>query len=83
MADSIIETDKQRERRIYRVTILGSVVNVVLLAFKFLAGVLGHSAAMIADAVHSLSDFLTDIVVLVFIKISNRPAAHDHDYGHG
>lgn len=82
-SDTIIETDKQRERRIYRVTILGSVVNVVLLAFKFLAGVLGHSAAMIADAVHSLSDFLTDIVVLVFIKISNRPADHDHDYGHG
>lgn len=55
----------------------------VLLVFKFLAGVLGHSAAMITDAVHSLSDFLTDIVVLVFIKISNRHIDHDHGYGYG
>ena len=47
------ETDKQRERSIYRVTIMGGVVNMLLLVFKFLAGVLGHSAAMIADAVHS------------------------------
>ena len=83
MTDMITETDKQRERSIYRVTIMGGVVNMLLLTFKFLAGVLGHSAAMIADAVHSLSDFLTDMVVLVFIKISNRPADHDHDYGHG
>lgn len=73
----------ERERKIYRVTILGSVVNVALLAFKFIAGILGHSAAMIADAVHSLSDFLTDIVVLVFIKISSKPQDEDHDYGHG
>ena len=72
-----------REQKIYRVTILGSIVNVILLAFKFIAGVLGHSAAMIADAVHSLSDFLTDIVVLVFVKISTRPADKDHEYGHG
>lgn len=73
----------EREKKIYRVTILGSIVNVLLLAFKFIAGVLGHSAAMIADAVHSLSDFLTDIVVLVFVRISNKPQDEDHDYGHG
>lgn len=76
-------TDKQREHAIYRVTIFGGIINMVLLVFKFLAGVLGHSSAMIADAVHSFSDFLTDIVVLVFVKISNRPADHDHAYGHG
>lgn len=76
-------TNRQRERSIYNITLLGGVINIILLLFKFLAGVLGHSAAMIADAVHSLSDFLTDIVVLVFVKISNRPADHDHDYGHG
>ena len=60
----------KREQKIYRVTILGSIVNVLLLIFKFTAGVLGHSAAMIADAVHSLSDFLTDLVVLAFVRIS-------------
>lgn len=74
---------KERERKIYRVTLMGSVVNVVLLVFKFVAGILGGSAAMIADAVHSLSDFLTDIVVIVFVRISSKPQDDDHDYGHG
>ena len=73
----------EREKKIYKVTLMGSIVNVMLLAFKFIAGILGHSAAMIADAVHSLSDFLTDIVVLVFVKISAKPQDEDHDYGHG
>lgn len=74
---------ENRERRIYKVTLLGSIVNLLLLVAKFVAGILGHSAAMIADAVHSLSDFLTDIIVIVFVKISNRPADEGHDYGHG
>ena len=73
----------ERERRINRVTLAGSVVNVLLLAFKFVAGIVGGSAAMIADAVHSLTDFVTDIIVFVFVKIGNKPADHDHDYGHG
>jgi len=72
-----------RDHRIYRVTLTGSIVNMILLIMKFVAGVLGHSAAMIADAVHSLSDFLTDIVVLAFVKLSSKPADEDHDYGHG
>lgn len=55
----------------------------VLVLFKFVAGILGHSAAMVADAVHSLSDFLTDIIVLVFVRISNKPTDKSHDYGHG
>lgn len=74
---------KEREKRIYRVTLMGSVVNVILLVFKFIAGILGGSAAMIADAVHSLSDFLTDIVVIAFVRISSKPEDVDHDYGHG
>ena len=74
---------KARERSIYRVTLAGSLINVALLIFKFAAGILGHSAAMIADAVHSLSDFLTDIVVLVFVHISGKPQDAGHDYGHG
>ena len=72
-----------REKEIYRVTIAGTVVNVLLTVFKFVAGVLGASAAMIADAVHSLSDLLTDFVVLLFVKLSSRPADSDHPYGHG
>lgn len=55
----------------------------VLLVTKFVAGILGNSAAMVADAVHSLSDFVTDIVVLAFVKLSSKPADNDHDYGHG
>lgn len=62
---------------------MGSVGNLVLLIFKLIAGVLGHSSAMIADAVHSLSDFVTDIVVLIFVRISVKPQDASHDYGHG
>ncbi|MBO7469548.1 MAG: cation transporter [Bacteroidales bacterium] len=72
-----------RTREIFKVTIIGSVVNVLLLVLKFVAGVLGHSSAMVADAVHSLSDFLTDIVVLVFVTISGKPNDKKHEYGHG
>ena len=73
----------ERERQIYKVTLAGSVGNALLVAFKFVAGLAGHSAAMVADAVHSLSDFITDIVVLVFVGISARPQDRSHDYGHG
>lgn len=72
-----------REQKIYRVTLIGGITNIILLLAKFTAGILGNSAAMVADAVHSLSDFLTDIVVLAFVRLSNKPADKDHDYGHG
>ena len=64
-------------------TLIGGAVNVLLLLIKFVAGIVGHSAAMVADAVHSLSDFLTDIVVLMFVRISGKPKDKSHDYGHG
>ena len=73
----------EREKAIYQVTWAGSFVNFLLVISKFIAGILGHSAAMIADAVHSLSDFATDIVVLIFTRISNKPQDKNHDYGHG
>ena len=73
----------ERNREIYRVTLIGGIANVVLLIFKFVAGILGHSAAMVADAVHSLSDFVTDVIVLVFVHISGKPQDRSHDYGHG
>lgn len=71
------------EKEVYRVTLAGSAINAGLVLFKLVAGFLGNSAAMIADGVHSLSDFLTDIVVIVFVRISNKPQDKDHDYGHG
>lgn len=73
----------KREDEIARVTLAGSVVNLLLVGVKAFAGVAGHSAAMVSDAVHSLSDFITDIVVLVFVRVSARPQDEDHDYGHG
>ena len=72
-----------REKEIYKVTLVGSAGNLVLLSLKFVAGVLGRSSAMIADAVHSLSDFFTDIIVLLFVKVSAKPQDASHDYGHG
>lgn len=65
------------------VTLVGSVVNIILTVFKIFAGVLGRSTAMIADGIHSLSDLLCDIVVIVFVKISAKGRDKDHDYGHG
>ena len=73
----------ERDKDIYKVTLTGGAVNVILLVFKFVAGILGHSAAMIADAVHSLSDFITDLIVLIFVHISGKPQDKSHDYGHG
>ena len=73
----------KREDEIARVTLVGSVVNLLLVGLKAVAGVAGHSAAMVSDAVHSLSDFVTDIVVLIFVRVSARPQDDDHDYGHG
>lgn len=72
-----------RMKEVYRVTIWGSIINVVLLILKFAAGILGHSAAMIADAIHSLTDFATDAVVLVCVTLGSKPVDKSHDYGHG
>ena len=73
----------ERQGEIYRVTLWGGAMNALLLVFKFVAGIMGHSAAMVADAVHSLSDFVTDVIVLVFVHISGKPKDKSHDYGHG
>ncbi|MDY4850476.1 MAG: cation diffusion facilitator family transporter [Paludibacteraceae bacterium] len=80
-----MKTNKQetREQAIYKVTWIGFFVNVLLSVGKLIAGFVGHSGAMIADGVHSVSDFATDIVVLLFVRISAKPKDEDHDYGHG
>lgn len=72
-----------REKEIYKATLVGCAGNVALLTFKFMAGIVGNSSAMVADAIHSLSDFVTDIVILVFVSISAKPQDQSHDYGHG
>ena len=72
-----------RTNKITFVTLVGSVVNALLTAFKIVAGIIGHSAAMVADGVHSLSDLLSDVVVLVFVRISGKGRDKNHDYGHG
>lgn len=72
-----------RERKIYKVTAVGSVVNVLLTAFKFVAGIVGRSSAVLADAVHSLSDLLTDIIIFIFVRTASKPIDKTHEYGHG
>ena len=72
-----------REKEIYKVTLTGSAVNLLLVLLKFLSGIIGRSSAMIADAVHSLSDFLSDAIVLMFLKIAGKPRDDNHSYGHG
>ena len=62
---------------------LGMFVNMALFTFKLIAGIVGRSGAMVADAVHSASDFATDIVVLAFVRISSKPRDDDHKWGHG
>ena len=66
-----------------RVTWIGAIGNVLLSIIKFIAGIVGHSEALVADAVHSLSDLVTDIVVLVSLKFSKKPVDETHPYGHG
>lgn len=72
-----------REQDIRRITVVGAIVNIFLTIFKIIAGVMGRSAAMIADGIHSLSDLLSDIVVLVFTHISSKGKDKDHSFGHG
>lgn len=72
-----------REQKISQVTIWGAIGNLLLTAFKLVAGLLGRSSAMIADAIHSLSDLVSDIVVLVMVKVSSKGVDKNHDYGHG
>ncbi|MFI3283348.1 MAG: cation diffusion facilitator family transporter [Rikenellaceae bacterium] len=74
---------QERQREIYHVTITGFVVNLLLSIVKLMAGVMGRSSAMVADAIHSASDFATDAVVLLFVRISAKPQDDDHNYGHG
>ena len=74
------QTEKQK---IYTTTIIGSIANFLLVLLKFVAGFIGNSAAMIADAVHSLSDFVTDVIVIVFVRFAHKPKDELYAYGYG
>ncbi|MDR1007113.1 MAG: cation diffusion facilitator family transporter [Campylobacteraceae bacterium] len=74
---------QEREKQIYIITVVGLIINIFLVALKLIAGFVGHSHAMVADAAHSLSDLITDFIVLIFVKLSSRPSDGDHAYGHG
>ncbi|MBK7227724.1 MAG: cation transporter [Ignavibacteriales bacterium] len=66
-----------------KTTIVGIIVSIILAALKAIAGVLGNSYALIADAIESTSDVFTSIIVLTGLKIAKRPADKTHPYGHG
>ena len=72
-----------RAARAKKVTWVGFWVNVVLSVAKIIAGIVGRSGAMIADGVHSLSDLMSDIVVLVFIRISSKARDREHEFNIG
>lgn len=73
----------QREKEIRNITLWGALVNILLTVGKITAGIWGRSAAMVADGVHSLSDLLSDVVVVVFTRISSKGKDRDHSFGHG
>jgi cation diffusion facilitator family transporter len=78
-----ILTEDIRAKKANKITWIGFFANLILTSVKLIAGIIGNSTAMIADAIHSLSDFTTDIIVLISFKIVRKPPDKDHNYGHG
>lgn len=83
MNGNINESTNVRKQGIFKVTAVGTAANVLLCVAKFVAGIVGHSSAMTADAIHSMSDLITDFIVIAFVNISSKPQDCDHEYGHG
>jgi cation diffusion facilitator family transporter len=77
-----METE-QRQQVIKRITITGAIVNCLLAASQVVFGIVGHSQALLADGFHTLSDLLSDFIVLFAVKQSSQAADEDHPYGHG
>jgi cation diffusion facilitator family transporter len=77
-----MKEDPSRHRAALRITIIGLVANVVLMSLKFAAGILGASQAVVADAVHSLSDLVTDFAVIIGMRFWSAPPDEQHPYGH-
>ena len=74
---------KTRAQKAQQVTWIGAIINVILSTGKILAGFIGKSSAMIADGIHSLSDLITDVIVIIFFRISDAEKDERHPYGHG
>ncbi|KKH46131.1 cation transporter [Methanosarcina sp. 1.H.T.1A.1] len=77
------ETENTRYSQAIYVTKVAMASNVLLTGFKFFAGIMGNSSAMVADAAHSMSDFMTDIAVIAGLKVAKKPRDSTHNYGHG
>lgn len=78
-----MQNDNERLKQINKVTLVGFFTNLLLTIGKIIAGIIGKSGAMVADGMHSLSDFATDIIVLVFVRVSSKDYDSSHQYGHG
>lgn len=76
-------TSMNRGQTISRVTVWGAIANTFLAVVKLFAGIAGRSSAMMADAIHSFSDLVSDIIILFMVKVSSKEKDHDHEYGHG
>ncbi|MEN8907087.1 MAG: cation diffusion facilitator family transporter [Clostridiales bacterium] len=70
-------------KEVRKITTLSFVANTILSIIKIYSGIVGKSSAMIADGIHSFSDFLTDIIVIIGIKFTQQPEDSCHNYGHG
>ena len=66
-----------------RVTVIGSVLNVALIVLKLSLGILGHSRALVADGLHSMTDLITDLILVSGLIIGSKPIDESHHYGHG
>jgi cation diffusion facilitator family transporter len=78
-----MENNLFRSKEGKRITLVGFWFNALLTVLKIIAGVMGRSGAMLADGVHSLSDLLSDVVVLIGLKLTEKPEDDCHNYGHG
>ena len=78
MSDKIKSTEKGIHS-----TVVGIIVSIFLAVVKGVAGIIGNSYALVADAIESVSDVVTSIIVIAGLKIASKPADHDHPYGHG
>ena len=73
---------EQRKKETNRITLWGVLVNLILSVIKIIGGIFGHSQALLADGVHSLSDLASDAMVLFAAKHAGEDADEDHPYGH-
>ena len=72
-----------RSQKIIRTSVLGIVINLILVAFKSLVGLLSHSFAVLLDAINNLSDALSSLITILGTKLANRPPDKKHPYGYG